>query len=108
LLDRTVFRDQPQRADPTLMLRELLTLIVRPATDVHSYLRYPGKLGITDVTTSIVVLSGIARIVAGMHPKCFPNEQVWMDVRDAIQGALETLTVQEEDAAQAADARQEH
>lgn len=108
LLGRTVFRDQPQKADPTRMLKELLTLIVRPATDVHSYLRYPEKLGITDVTTSIVVLGGVSRIVAGMHPKCFPGEQIWMDIRDAIQGALEELTVQEEDAAQSGDARQEH
>lgn len=106
-LNRTVFRDTEQKANPTLMLREMLTLIVRPATDARSYLRYPEKLGITDVTTSIVLLSGIGRIVGGMHPKCFPNEQVWMDIRDALVDALNELTVQEEDAAQQDEARQQ-
>src|SRR5690606_10899787 len=46
--------------DATAVLREVLTLIDRPAGDALSYKRLPGKVGIHDVTVSIVLLREVS------------------------------------------------
>lgn len=78
-------------------MREVLTLLDRPATDVPSYKRLPGKLGIHDLTVSIVLLREVAEIVRELPSKCFPNEEVKMNIRTAILGALDDLIVEEEE-----------
>lgn len=92
---------QPGPAAPSLnataLLREVLTLIDRPATDAASYKRLPGKLGIQDVTVAIVLLREVSEIVRELPSKCFPNEEVKMNIRDAILGALDDLIVEEEE-----------
>ncbi|NIM39591.1 MAG: TyeA family type III secretion system gatekeeper subunit [Hydrogenophaga sp.] len=86
---------QPLRT--TALMREVLSLIDRPATDMPSYKRLPGKLGIRDLTVSIVLLREVAEVVRELPSKCFPNEEVKMNIRDAILGALDELIVEEEE-----------
>lgn len=86
-----------QPLDTTALMREVLTLIERPAVDALSYKRLPGKLGIHDVTVSIVLLREVAEIVRELPSKCFPNEELKMNIRDAILGALDDLIVEEEE-----------
>lgn len=87
----------PGPVDATALMRELLTLIDRKATDVPSYKRLPGKLGIQDLTVSIVLLREVSEIVRELPSKCFPNEELKMNIRDAILGALDDLIVEEEE-----------
>lgn len=86
-----------QPLDTTALMREVLTLIDRPATDVASYKRLPGRLGLHDLTVSIVLLREVAEIVRELPSKCFPNEELKMNIRDAILGALDELIVEEEE-----------
>lgn len=83
--------------DATALLREVLTLIDRPAVDALSYKRLPRKVGVHDLTVSIVLLREVSEIIRELPSKCFPNEEVKMNIRDAILGALDDLIVEEED-----------
>jgi type III secretion system TyeA family effector delivery regulator len=83
--------------DATALLREVLTLIDRPAVDALSYKRLPGKVGIHDVTVSIVLLREVSEIIRELPSKCFPSEETKMSIRDAILGALDDLIVEEEE-----------
>lgn len=87
----------PQSLNTTALMREVLTLIDRQAVDPPSYKRLPGKVGIHDVTVSIVLLREVSEIVRELPSKCFPNEEVKMNIRDAILGALDDLIVEEEE-----------
>lgn len=87
----------PQSLNTTALMREVLTLIDRQAVDAASYKRLPGKVGLHGVTVSIVLLREVSEIVREMPSKCFPSEEVKMNIRDAILGALDDLIVEEEE-----------
>lgn len=107
-IDRYQSRHGGRPLDATVMLKELLVLIARRDRDANSYLQYPKKLGVTDVSASIVLLRGVHEIVRSLPPKCFPDDRTWVEIRDAIGEALDRLTVEEEEQAMRAESRLVH